>query len=83
MTASAQIGAVSKQTVHLLHPDSVEMAANRGNILLAPMMHAITEARTKNENKGKKNRKDPGDKQRTNKNKNRGQTQSGHTEHRE
>jgi hypothetical protein len=44
MTASAQIGAVSKQIVHLLHPDSVEMAANHGNILLAPMMHAITEA---------------------------------------
>jgi hypothetical protein len=35
-------------------------------------MHAITEARTKNENKGKENRKDPKDKQRTNKNKNRG-----------
>jgi hypothetical protein len=37
----------------------------------------------KNENKGKENRKDPRDKQRTNKNKNRGQTQSGHTEYRE
>jgi hypothetical protein len=37
----------------------------------------------KNENKGKENRKDPGDKQRMNKNKNRGQAQSGHTEHRE
>jgi hypothetical protein len=82
MTALAQNGAVSKQTVHLLHPDSAETTADHGNILLAPTMHAITEARTKNENKRKENRKDPEDKQRTNKNKNRGQTQSGHTEHR-
>ena len=81
MTALAQNGAVSKQTVHLFHPDSAEMTADHGNILLAPTMHAITEARTKNKNKGKENRKDPGDKQRTNKNKNKGQTQSGHTEH--
>jgi hypothetical protein len=82
MTASTQNDAVSKQTVHLLHPDLAETTTDRGNILLAPTMHAITEARTKNENKGKENRKDLGDKQRTNKNKNRGQTQSGHTEHR-
>ena len=46
MTASAQNGAVSKQTVHLFHPDSAETAADHGNILLAPTMHAITEART-------------------------------------
>jgi hypothetical protein len=81
MIALAQNGAVSKQTVHLLHPDSAETTADHGNILLAPTMHAITEARTKNKNKGKENKKDPGDKQRTNKNKNKGQTQSGHTEH--
>jgi hypothetical protein len=82
MTALAQNCAVLKQTVHLLHPDSAETTADHGNILLAATMHAITEARTKNENKGKENRKDPEDKQRTNKNKNKGQTQSGHTEHR-
>jgi hypothetical protein len=82
MTALAQNDAVSKQTIHLLHPDSAETTVDHGNILLAPTMHAVTEARTKNKNKGKENRKDPEDKQRTNKNKNRGQTQSGHTEHR-
>jgi len=85
MTASAQNNAVSKQTVHLLHPDSAETTADHGNILLTPPMHAIIEARTKNQNKNKRkeNRKDPRDKQRTNKNKNRGQTQSGHIEYRE
>ena len=60
MTALAQNDTVSKQTDHLLHPESVETTANRGNILLAPTMHAITEAQTKNKNKGKENRKDPG-----------------------
>jgi hypothetical protein len=44
MTALAQNGAISKQTVYLLHPDSAEMTADHGNILLAPTMHAITEA---------------------------------------
>jgi hypothetical protein len=83
MTASAQNNTVSKQTVHLLHPDSAETTADHGNILLTPPMHAIIEARTKNKNKRKENRKDPRDKQGTNKNKNRGQTQSGHIEYRE
>ena len=46
MTVSTQNGAVSKKMVHLLHSNSAETAADRGNILLAPTMHAIIEALT-------------------------------------